>query len=443
MKILLAAHHTPPTYNGGVEWVTLHGARWLKNQGHEVEIVSVEHIQPGLEKITSKQDVFKEITIHRLSIPVSLEENQFEESYWNESIKQWFSNCFDNHQPDVFHLHSGYLLTLSPFQAAFAHGIPTVLSLHDYWTVCPRINLLHPNMERCSGPQQTRCAWCLMAEKRRFRWLYKILGSEGRQLVGIPFATKLIGLDRVVNKVQQRQKTMNDQLKKVDVIMALSSMTQQLVLKQGVDQQKVVFAPNGVDTSRWIKPLPGKIPANKLRIGYLGNIAPIKGIHLLIEAFRLLMFEGKEAELRIYGDINKSPAYARQLRWLAGADGRILFLGAYDHDRLPELFQQIDLLVIPSLWNEIGPLVTLESFACLTPVVVSNIPNMINQISEGVNGLSFEAGNVQSLANVLQRFIFEPGLLSHLTYGIQPIRSHDDQMQDWLMCYQKALEMHS
>jgi glycosyltransferase involved in cell wall biosynthesis len=142
----------------------------------------------------------------------------------------------------------------------------------------------------------------------------------------------------------------------------------------------------------------------------------------------------------VYGDPEKLPAFGRQLRWLAGGDNRIGLMGAYDNQHLPEILQEIDVLVVPSLWYETGPLVTLEGFACLTPVVVSNIPNMVNQVTDGVDGLVFKVGSVESLANVLQRLIDEPGLLAHLTYGIRPVKSHDEQMQEWMQAYQMALE---
>lgn len=440
MKILIATHHSPPNYLGGVEWVTLHGAQWLQAHGHEVEIVSIEEIRslPGGE-VTSQEETYQGIRIQRLSIPASPDEEKFQQSYWNGPVGRWFEQHLKEQQPDIVHLHSGYLITVSVLEAARNQGIPTVLSLHDYWTVCPRINLLHPDGRRCPGPEENRCAWCLLTEKRRFRWLEQLAGRDLQPWVERPPLARWFGMEEVSHQVRERQEKINQQLQQVDVIMALSELTQKMVLQQGIDPEKVMLSPNGLNISRWPKPLPAKKPSQTFRFGYLGNLTPIKGAQVLVQAFRKLTSETRALELRLYGDAKKDPAFSQRLQRLAGGDGRIRWMGVYENQRLPEILSEIDVLVVPSLWYEIGPLVILEGFACLTPLVVSDLPNMNNQISEGVNGLTFEAGNPLSLANSLQRFLNEPNLLAHLTYGIRPIRSHDDQMKDWLKAYKMAL----
>jgi glycosyltransferase involved in cell wall biosynthesis len=441
MKILLAAHHSPPNHVGGVEWITQHAAKWLQNHGQEVEIASVEETRllPGGE-VTSWEDEFQGIRIHRLSIPAKSEAEKFQQSYWNQSIERWFEKHLINTRPDILHLQSGYLLTLSVLEAASQLGIATVLSLHDYWTICPRTNLLHPNGERCPGPEKTRCAWCLLTERQRYRWPDALIGKSISKILSVPMISKLTGVDFFSNQIQERQDKLNTQLRKVDVILAHAKLAQDLVLQQGLEPEKVLLSPYGLDTSDWQQPLPFKTPSDKFRIGYLGNLIPIKGAQVLVNAFRHLTSNKKMLELRVYGDPEKLPAFGRQLRWLAGGDNRIGLMGAYDNQHLPEILQEIDVLVVPSLWYETGPLVTLEGFACLTPVVVSNIPNMVNQVTDGVDGLVFKVGSVESLANVLQRLIDEPGLLAHLTYGIRPVKSHDEQMQEWMQAYQMALE---
>lgn len=440
MKVLLAAHHSPPNYMGGVEWVTLHGAQWLNSHGFDVEIASVEEIRTNTAgDVISREELFEGIIIHRLSIPASSSAVKFQQSYWNDPIGKWFEQFIAKSHPDVLHLHSGYLLTVSVLEAASKYGLATVLSLHDYWTVCPRINLLHPNGNRCPGPEKDRCAWCLLTEKRRFRWIEAVVGKGIQGFLKNDSVARIVGMKSVSKKVQLRQEKINQQLQQVDVILALGTLTRDLVLQQGVDPEKIILSPNGLNTSSWQKTTVYKSPSQKLRMGYLGNLVPIKGTHILIQAFRQLIPKHKDLELQIYGSPSKDPRYASNLKWLAGGDERIYFKGAYQNQRIPEIFRDLDILIVPSLWNEVCPLVVLEGHACLTPVIVSNLPNMSTQITDGVDGLAFEAGNIEALAHVLQRIIDEPGLLAHLTYGIRPIRNHDEQMQDWIMAYEKAL----
>ena len=84
--------------------------------------------------------------------------------------------------------------------------------------------------------------------------------------------------------------------------------------------------------------------------------------------------EGKEARLRIVGwDANHTDLpYARRLQQLAQADSRIELVPKKSFaDTLAE-YRRVDLLAIPSIWMETGPLTLLEALAVGVPVYGSN-----------------------------------------------------------------------
>lgn len=439
MKILMATHHFPPRHTGGVEWITLHAARWLQSHGADVEIVCVEEILPGTSgEVLVRVDDEMGMRVHRLSIPSPFGMANFHQSYWNERIRAWFSGLLENNRPDLIHLHSGYLLTVSPLAAAQQLGIPTVISLHDYWTVCPRIQLLHPDGTRCAGPSPERCAWCLRTEQRRYREPDRLSGGLLSRWMEKPAIARLLGASSV-QQIKERQSTVRQVLQRCNAILAHARLVRDLILQTGVEEKRVLLSPYGLDTSAWPDPLPQKNTSDVLRIGYLGNLIPTKGAAVLVQAFRILKTSLK-MELRIYGDLEKDPAFGRELQHLANGDERIHFLGRYENARVPYLMQDIDVLVVPSLWNETGPLVTLEGLACHTPVVVSDIPNMVHQVRAEEDGLVFQTGNAASLAGQLERLATQPGLLEHLRNGIQPVRTLDEQMQDWITAYTLAVE---
>jgi len=73
------------------------------------------------------------------------------------------------------------LLSAGALEGAVAAGIPTVASLHDFWFFCPRLTLLRSNGERCEGEATAAdCAWCLMAERRRYQLLDLAASRLGR-----------------------------------------------------------------------------------------------------------------------------------------------------------------------------------------------------------------------------------------------------------------------
>jgi len=147
----------------------------------------------------------------------------------------------------------------------------------------------------------------------------------------------------------------------------------------------------------------------------------------LVEAFTRLQSK-TQLELAVHGDETAVPEYTRRLRRLAGRNGRIKLLGRYDPQQIAQLLAQIDVLVIPSTWNEIGPWVMYEALQCKTPVVASDIPNMSDVIRHEKNGLLFAYGDEAALTNQLQRLIDEPGLLSRLKDGIEPVKTMAEEM---------------
>lgn len=80
-------------------------------------------------------------------------------------------------------------------------------------------------------------------------------------------------------------------------------------------------------------------------------------------------------------------------------------------------------------------MVIAEALSTKTPVIASNLGGMAERIHHGVNGLVFEPGSVEDLTRQLQRLLDDPGLLSQLREGIEPVRTIDDEMAQLLEIY--------
>ena len=164
-----------------------------------------------------------------------------------------------------------------------------------------------------------------------------------------------------------------------------------------VPMKKVWF---GVDIDR--TPKPTRHPNHRPVIGFIGQIAPHKGIDLLLKGFQRLSWDS--ADLRIYGAADQSPAYMNMLESLA--EGRAVhFMGTFAMERMAEILREMDLLVIPSRWYENSPLVLLNALATHTPVLVSDVAGMTEFLDMGRNGYAFERGNVDDLAQKMHRLV--------------------------------------
>jgi glycosyltransferase involved in cell wall biosynthesis len=163
MKIVLPVHHFPPRYSAGAELYTLRLARWLLAHGHEAEVVCVERTDDAAaQPLAAWRDEYQAVPVWRLALNLAQAPDPFAWSYNNPAIGSWFAGYLADTQPDIVHLQSGYLVTASVLAAARARGCPTIVTLHDFWFVCPRITLLRGDGRVCAGPPADpgQCAWC-------------------------------------------------------------------------------------------------------------------------------------------------------------------------------------------------------------------------------------------------------------------------------------------
>jgi len=126
--------------------------------------------------------------------------------------------------------------------------------------------------------------------------------------------------------------------------------------------------------------------ADKVRLLYLGQIEEHKGVRFLIQAFTT--YHRDDFELHIVGD----GSLLNELR-LITSDPRIKFYGRIESEKLTDIFKQVDLTVIPSLWWDNSPTVIYESYAYQIPVLVSDAGGSQELVKPGKTGYIFKSGN--------------------------------------------------
>jgi glycosyltransferase involved in cell wall biosynthesis len=433
MKIVIGVHHFPPHHKAGAELRAYNAAAWLRQQGYAVHVVCVEHVDWGPDDGLLSQDTeYEGMPVHRLSFDMTKTTDRFRWEYDNPWIEQHLRQYLAQLKPDVFHLISGYLLGAGALQAARALGIPVVITLTDFWFLCPRINLLRPDgrLSTSNRFDAQACTRCKFEEKRRFRIPARLtpgIADRFWQHAFAPEWERLLPFSEVADQFRRRNQTLMQTLSAADALICPSRFSLEKFKARGIDPHKLVLNTHGLDCSNWLPALDVNKPNGVFRIGYMGQIDRHKGVHLLVEAFTRLQSK-TQLELAVHGDETAVPEYTRRLRRLAGRNGRIKLLGRYDPQQIAQLLAQIDVLVIPSTWNEIGPWVMYEALQCKTPVVASDIPNMSDVIWHEKNGLLFAYGDEAALTNQLQRLIDEPGLLSRLKDGIEPVKTMAEEM---------------
>ena len=163
-------------------------------------------------------------------------------------------------------------------------------------------------------------------------------------------------------------------------------------------------------------------------------------MHVLLEAVGRLDESEVEVELQVWGDLEQEPPYAERCGMLLQQDAAVRFCGPFGRDRLAEVYSGIDVLVVPSIWDENSPLVVHEAFAAGVPVIVSDVPGLTEAVTGGVDGLVFPPGDPAALGNAMRRISGEPELLDALRAGIRPVRSAAAAAADLVDVYEDLID---
>jgi glycosyltransferase involved in cell wall biosynthesis len=134
-------------------------------------------------------------------------------------------------------------------------------------------------------------------------------------------------------------------------------------------------------------------------VGFLGRLDPTKGIETLLAALRAL--RGLPVEAASAG--RGQPGYEAGLRD-AAADLPARFLG---HVEPREFLAGVDVLVVPSVWQEPFGRVVPEAFSSGVPVVGSDAGGIPESIGPGGPGFLFPPGDADRLAAILRRLVVE------------------------------------
>ena len=433
MRILLAVHHLPPRYRGGAEAVTLRLARSLSARGHEVQLVAVEHIDRGPRDAAGWVDESVDgVDIRRLSFDLGAAPNADRWEYDNPWVGGALQELIRRRRPDLFHLVSGYLMTGRALHVAHDEGIPSIVTLTDYWFLCRRITMLRSDGALSTLPiDPATCAQCLGEERRRYRIPGKLTPGLMRAYWGTRHSR--LGALRARNNSSPKLYRASTSL------LALPNSCERCTARPASRLATSSSSRMG-RSARELEPGQlNKTESPHLRVGYLGQIAWHKGIHVLIEAVRRL--RGAPLSLRIYGDPGHFPTYAHHLEEISRQDPRITMAGAYRGPAaLPAILRDLDIVVVPSVWYENCPNVILEAFAHRTPVIATNLGGMAEMVSHGRSGMLFKTGDAADLAAQLSRLLSEPGLLPALCDGVPVVKTFAEEVIEIEAVYSRILQ---
>jgi glycosyltransferase involved in cell wall biosynthesis len=271
-------------------------------------------------------------------------------------------------RPDVVHVHN-FFPTLSPsvYDACRSAGVAVVQTLHNYRLVCANGLLFR------AGSVCTDClgrTWTLPAIRH---------GCYRGSRMGSAAVAAMIGVHRVRNTWAER----------VDRFIALTEFARGLFCERaGIPAEKIAVKPNAA-------PDGGEGDGASGFALYVGRLSPEKGVETLLGAAK----SDLGMPLLVAGSGPLQPQVEA-----AQSEGLLTYAGLQDAEGVQKLMRRARLLVVPSVCFEGQPLVVAEAFSAGLPIAASRIGSLETLIEENGNGLLFEPGNPNALAETVRRF---------------------------------------
>lgn len=283
-------------------------------------------------------------------------------------------------QPDIAHLQHIYRqLSSSVLDALAVRDTPIVQTVHDYWMVCP-------NRRMYLTRQQAMCYRC-----KGGRFYHAVR----QRCVHNGLASSLLGAFEAY--MQRLTKVYHRRVRKFIVP---SQFMAQRLQEAEVDPSLITVLPYFLDASRIAPQFEGE------GVLFVGRLEVEKGAQVLLRAARLL----PEIPFKIAG----SGAEEATLRVLASSLANVHFLGQLTPNQVQAAMQLSRVVVVPSLWHDVAPLVLLEAAAAGKPVIASAVGGIPEIVRDGETGLLVPPGNAEVLAEAIAALYYAPARVAEM-----------------------------
>lgn len=443
MRIAFITSHFPPEHWSGTDVYTYNIATGLKEAGHTVAVLYAPIWQSEEEPyaVHYQDTKYDDLTVRRLNFNWRVAKDYHGYIYdYNPAIEKVIREFLQQQKPDIVHITSAVHLSSSALLAPLQLGLPVVFTMTDYWVICPKTTLQMRDGSLCNGRKDgLSCLHCLNGETRIYGILKNIPDPFYRllqpALTGDVLATRSGSLG-LIRAVEKRNIRLENLLHRVDCLISPSRFLAKKIAETGiVSQDRIHYLAHGHNVEQAQKGQIKKETQDQIRFGFTGHLLPHKGVHLLIAAFHQLQASSYKPRLLIYGHLDESTAYGRELLALAKNKPEIEFRGRFENHQIGKVLSEIDILVVPSMWYENAPVTIAEGFAAKTPIIATDLGGMAEAVHHNVDGLLSPSGDIENLAAQMQQVLNEPELISQLRENISPVKTIQQEVSELEFLY--------
>lgn len=408
MKILHYSLGFPPFRTGGLTKFCTDLMVQQAREGNEVSL-----IWPGeigiLNKTTSiKNSGVKIINESRICsyriknpLPIPYDEGIGNvEPFVNEGDEGVYLRFLEEIKPDVLHIHTFMGLHKNFLTAAKKLNIHIVFSAHDFFPICPKVTLFKNggicenanNCDECSVCNASALSMkkMIILQSRIYRILkdtaiVKKLRKQHRDAYLADEDCKISEIN--FSDYFQLKRYYQMMMNLIDVIHYNSTLTKEIYEKYlGKRKSKVISISHGdISDNRRLK----EVKDDCINVRYLGAQSRAKGYFYLKKSINNLKGNKNKLVLHIHFQPEKSEKYMRVHH-------------RYTYSELEQIFENTDVLIMPSICYETYGYVVLEALSYGVPVIISNNVGAKDIIVENA-GIVFDSKNQYALTHVLEQ----------------------------------------
>jgi len=431
--IIIYSPYFYPEYIGGAERLAYYTALGFKKNKIKVSIIT-------LGKVINHY-IYEGIDVYVLPL-ITSEENKKEISIAELNFS------LDYLQPVIIHI-IGLIAVTNIIEYAARKNIPTSMAGMDYSIPCDNRTLIRGNQSVCSGRKNINDCFNCNLESGRKRdkilatigknspnFLNTIFSDVGTKLLGRKFGSQLYFWESFKKREKVREILKNN----LNIYIAPSKFTKDVVSNYFQKNKTEIFELMYPLSEEYLKDYKKKINKKQLIVGYIGRVIPIKGLEILLESIRLL-----DPDLSIYFKIycpnnNDFVDYRLNLKnkftKLENVDWNEC--GVLNADELKIIHSNLDILVVPSIWQEYLGFVTIEALSLGTPVILSDFESQSHFVQNTNNGKLFSTGNSVELSQVITDY-YNRKIESGLPETEYKIPTVEEYAKELLEIYKKVI----
>lgn len=433
MNILHYSLGLPPFRSGGLTKYSIDLMETQVSQGEQVLLLFPGHFSVRKKTKIADLPLYKGIQVFEIvnPLPVPLLNGISKTELFTEKVNpsEIYISFLKKFKPNVIHIHTLMGIHQEFFLAAKELNIPIVYTTHDYFGICPKVNLVDNNSEICSDYQLgMKCISCNL-NAYRLPFIYLMQSKTYRNLKDAELVKKLKNLkkEQIVNhehNVEDGNKAIDNGLalkymhlrnyffemfNKIDYFHFNSNNTKNIYEKYlDISGEVISISHKDIKDNRMIKVYEKNTP---LKITFIGSLDKYKGFPLLRESLNLLIEKNQTNwMLNIYGNSNEILLNDKENK-------NIILNGRYKHNDLKEIYNNTDILIVPSICKETFSFIALEALSFGVPVLVSEHVGFKDNLKHNYTGFIFK-DNTFELSSLIEKIIYDKGIIQRINQNI-------------------------